>query len=56
MEYLLVKVSSMRMRNDVHWGMLKLEFCGAGLARVMMALGVRRTRTEIRDAVRRTRE
>jgi hypothetical protein len=56
MEYLLVKVSSMRMRNDVHCGMLKLEFCGAGLARVMMALGIRRTRTEIRDAVRRTRE
>jgi hypothetical protein len=53
---LLLRVSSMRMRKEVHCGMLKLEFCGAGLARVVVAFGIRRTRTGIRDAVRRTRE
>src|ERR1700746_3995224 len=56
MEYLLVRVSSMRMGKEVHWGMLKLEFCGAGFARVVKALGIRRARTEIRDGVRRTRK
>jgi hypothetical protein len=33
-----------------------VEFCGAGLARVVAVLRIRRTSTEIRDAVRRTRK
>jgi hypothetical protein len=46
----------MRMRREVHCGTLKLEFCGAGFARVVAVLRIRRTSTEIRDAVRRTRK
>src|SRR5580700_9170051 len=56
MEYLLVSVSSMRMRREVHCGTLKPEFCGKEFGRAASVDGIKIASSNNRSAAERKRE